>query len=160
MIETHDYCSKFQDDFLIVYRACLAHYQIDPATSVQEERVANLLNSGRHMSCLMAYDGAEPAGFATWSLTLPAGSGIALYMKEMFVVKTARGKGAGRKLFAGLLDRAEREGCIRMDWQTDRSNPLSQAFYTQAGAPKFDKQTYRVMADDFSNFKTTLTSLC
>ncbi len=115
-----------------------------------------LLNSGRHMSCLMAYDGTRPLGFATWALTLPAGTGVALYMKEIFVKDTARGKGAGRALLAGLIKIAMDEGCTRFDWQTDGSNTGSQAFYAALGVPQFDKKSYRVTQDDYASFLTRL----
>ncbi|MEO1138298.1 MAG: GNAT family N-acetyltransferase [Pseudomonadota bacterium] len=156
MIETRDYTSGAQEDFLTVYRACLAHYGIAPATPDQETRVIGILNAGRHMSCLMAYESDAPLGFATWALTFPAGAGVALYMKELFVVRTARGKGVGRAILVGLLDRAEAEGCIRMDWQTDGDNPLSQSFYAGLEAPRFDKLNYRVSEAEFSRFRARL----
>ena len=98
MIETRAFASGDSADFLTLYRACLAHYGIAPATTAQEARVLSLLTAGQHMSCLMAYDGGRPAGFATWVLTFPAGAGVALYMKEIFVAETARGRGVGRAL--------------------------------------------------------------
>ena len=157
MIETRSFTAGDRDDFLSLYRDCLRHYGIPPATPAQEARVLELLASGRHMSCLMAYDGNRPAGFATWALTLPAGAGVALYMKEIFVSRTARGKGAGRALLAGLLGIAQAEGCARFDWQTDGDNQNAQAFYAGIGAPNKDKKTYRIMAAEFQEFTRRLT---
>ncbi|MFK7940357.1 MAG: GNAT family N-acetyltransferase [Roseovarius sp.] len=156
MIRTCQYDTGQESDFLTLYRACLAHYAIPAATPEQEARVTELLASGRHMSCLMAYEGDTPVGFATWTLTFPAGAGLALYMKELFVDGSARGAGAGRALLAGLVGIAQAEGCTRMDWQTDRSNALSQAFYTRINAPSFDKLTYRIGAAEFAGFRAAL----
>lgn len=158
MIQTRDYTFRDNESFLIVYRACLAHYGIAPASPEQERRVTDLLNAGRHMSCVMAYEGDVPVGFATWALTVPAAAGVALYMKELFVMGAARGKGVGRTLLVGLLRRAEAEGCVRMDWQTDATNPLSQAFYANLGASKFDKLNYRIPAAEFAGFRAALAN--
>ncbi|MEO3414478.1 GNAT family N-acetyltransferase [Roseovarius sp. CAU 1744] len=157
MIETRPYAAEDQEDFLTLYRACLRHYDIPPATAEQEERILALLASGRHMSCLLAHDGARPVGFATWALTFPAGAGVALYMKEIFVTGAARGTGAGRALLAGLLDIAQAEGCVRFDWQTDGDNKNGQAFYTAINAPEKAKKTYRIMAAEFQDFIDRLT---
>ena len=156
MIQTRQFAEGDRDDFLTLYRSCLAHYKIQPATREQEERVISLLSEGRHMSCLMAYDGMQPVGFATWVLTFPAGAGLALYMKEIFVDQNSRGKGAGRALLSGLLKVAATEGCVRFDWQTDGDNLGAQAFYAAIGAPAKDKKTYRVTAADFRSFDKRL----
>jgi GNAT superfamily N-acetyltransferase len=156
VIQTRGYTAADAKDFLRLYRDCLRHYGIEPATPDQEARVLGILKSGRHMSCLMAYDGPSPVGFATWALTLPAAAGVALYMKEIFVRDTARGKGAGRALLAGLIQIAEDEGCHRFDWQTDGSNAGSQAFYAALDAPTHDKKSYRIAQQDYAKFRTRL----
>lgn len=157
MIETRQYAEAGRADFLLLYRDCLRHYKIPPATPEQEDRVLTLLASGRHMSCLLAYDGGQPVGFATWALTFPAGAGVALYMKEIFVRQTVRGRGAARALLLGLLRIAQDEGCTRVDWQTDGDNQTAQAFYAAIGAPTKDKKTYRIMAPEFEGFVDQLT---
>lgn len=157
MIETRAYDAGQSAAFLTLYRACLDHYEISPATPEEEARVLSLLSTGRHMSCLMAYDGGTPVGFATWALTFPAGTGVALYMKEIFVDHAAQGNGVGRALLAGLAAIAENEGCTRVDWQTDGNNETAQRFYAAIGAPAKDKRSFRVMADDFADFRARLT---
>ena len=156
MIRTRPFAQADQGDFLILYRACLDHYGISPATPEQETRILTLLASGRHMSCMMAYDGTQPTGFATWVLTFPAGAGVALYMKEIFVADSARGQGVGRALLAGLLQVAQDEGCTRFDWQTDGDNLQAQAFYAAIGAPAKDKRSFRIVDTDFEAFRSRL----
>lgn len=156
MIETRKFAAGRAADFLRLYRECLRHYKLPAATDDQENRILALLISRRHMSCLMAYDGAQPVGFATWALTFPAGTGVALYMKELFVRGKARGNGAGQALLAGLIQIAEDEGCLRFDWQTDDSNTGSQAFYAALDAPLHDKKTYRITQQDYAKFRIRL----
>ncbi len=156
-MQIRDYSPNQASALLRLYRVCLAHYGIPAATSEEESRVVALLDAGRHMSCLMAYEEDTPLGFATWVLTFPAGTGLALYMKEIFVLDAARGKGVGRTILSMLLDRAEAEGCTRMDWQTDGSNLVSQNFYDLVGAQKFDKITYRIPQNEFATFRQRLT---
>ena len=156
MIRTRAFADEDREDFLILYRACLHHYGIPAASPAEEARVLSLLLAGRHMSCLMAYDGPRPVGFTTWALTFPAGAGVALYMKEIFVSDAARGMGAGRALLAGLLEIAQAENCVRVDWQTDGGNRAAQAFYAAINAPVNDKRSFRVMADAFASFRASL----
>ena len=156
MIDCRAFAEGDEDAFVALYRACLAHYGIPPATPAQEARVLNLLRGGRHMSCLMAYDGTAPVGFATWALTFPAGAGVALYMKELFVRADTRGRGVGRALLSGLIDIAEAEGCTRIDWQTDADNATSRTFYAGINAPGYDKLSFRLTADAFAGFRSSL----
>ncbi len=156
MIRTQSFAEGERDHFLTLYRDCLRHYGIPPATPAEESRILSLLGSGRHMSCLMAYDGAQPVGFATWALTFPAGAGVALYMKEIFVTDAARGRGVGRALLAGLVSIAEDEDCTRFDWQTDGDNRGARAFYAAIDAPGKDKRSFRVAAAEFAAFRKRL----
>ncbi|MEM7596105.1 MAG: GNAT family N-acetyltransferase [Pseudomonadota bacterium] len=158
MIQTRPYQPSDSEDFLHLYRECLAYYRVREASAAQEARIIGILDSQRHLSCLMAFQGDTPLGFATWVLTFPSGTDIALYMKELFVSEGARGHGVGRALMAGLVRIAEEEGCCRFDWQTDQDNPGAQAFYTRLKAPLYEKVTYRVKAAEYGSFLSRLGS--
>ena len=144
------------DAFRTLHRACLVYYQIVPATHDQEERVLSLLLAERHMACHLAFDGAQPVGFATWGLSFPAGAGISLVMKELFVSPNARQKGVGKALISALIDVARHEGCTRFDWATDGRNEGAQKFYTALAAPKMSKQNYRVSHTEFDAFQARI----
>lgn len=156
MIETRAYCPADKTAFLGLYRACLAHYGIKAATKDEEARIVRILGTAGHVNCLMAYDDNAALGFATWVLTLPAGTGVALYMKELFVLSNARGRGVGRALMAGLVQIAQSEGCERFDWQTDATNQMSQRFYECVRAPVQDKKSYRIPAAEYETFLKSL----
>ncbi|MEM6587838.1 MAG: GNAT family N-acetyltransferase [Pseudomonadota bacterium] len=156
MIEARPYHADDAEAFIDLYRECLGYYRVRAATEAQESRILKMLEDERHMSCLIAVEGNIALGFATWVLTVPAGSDVALYMKELFVSEGARGRGVGRALMAALVRIAEAEGCCRVDWQTDKDNPESQAFYAQLEAPVFDKVSYRVHAEEYQAFLSRL----
>ena len=156
MIRTRPYREDDDEAFLVLYRECLAYYRVREASAAQEARILGILNGQRHLSCLIALDGDVAVGFATWVLTFPSGTDIALYMKELFVVEEARGKGVGRALMAGLVQIAEDEGCCRLDWQTDGDNSDAQAFYKRLEAPLYEKVTYRVKAAEYDAFRSRL----
>ena len=139
MIFTRTYRSADKAAFLRLYRACLSHYGVSPATETEEARVLQILESPEHVSCLIAFEHEAALGFATWVLTLPAGPGVSLYMKELFILSAARGRGVGRAHMAGLVQIARSEGCDRFDWQTDGTNQVSQRFYEGLEAPLQDK---------------------
>lgn len=135
-----------------LHRACLAHCAIPPATLAQEERVLALLRTERHMACHLAFNGEEPVGFATWGLSFPAGAGIALVMKELFVAEHGRRMGVGKALLAALVETAQREGCVRFDWATDGSNSAAQEFYAALDAPEKSKRSFSLPRPGFERF--------
>lgn len=151
-----EYRGEHAEAFRALYRACLAHYGIPAATRTQEDRVLALLNAERHMACHLAFRNDEALGFATWGLSFPAGAGISLVMKELFVVEHGRGFGVGKALLSALVDIAQREGCERFDWSTDGKNTSAQALYAAIHAVPYNKQAYRVPKDGFSDFQSRL----
>jgi GNAT superfamily N-acetyltransferase len=95
-------------------------------------------------------------GLRDLGLSFPAGAGISLVMKELFVAEHGRGQGVGKALLSALVDVAEREGCERFDWSTDGTNSSAQAFYAAVHATPYNKQAYRVPKDRFSDFQSRL----
>ncbi|MEM7497439.1 MAG: GNAT family N-acetyltransferase [Pseudomonadota bacterium] len=143
---------EHEEAFRSLHRACLAHYAVPPATPAQEDRILSLLRVERHMACHLAFNGDDPVGFATWGLCFPAGAGISLMMKELFVAERGRRMGVGKALLAALIDRARREGCERFDWATDGTNAAAQAFYASINAPEKSKQNYSLPSQEFGRF--------
>lgn len=150
---------KDSEAFLGLHRACMQHYEIPPATQAQEERIISLLLAERHMACHLAFDCNRPVGFASWGLNFPAGAGISLVMKELFVSPEARKKGVGRSLLYALVDVARAEGCVRFDWATDGSNGAAQHFYAALAAPEMAKRNYRVSKAEFDSFQERIANI-
>lgn len=158
MVTVRPFRLEDTEAFRALHRACLAHYAIPPATPMQEVRVFSLLRAERHMACHMAFDGEEPLGFATWGFSFPAGPGVSLVMKELFVATHGRRMGVGRALLAALVELAKREGCVRFDWATDGSNIGAQDFYASLGAPEKPKTNYSLPSSAFDHFLRRTTN--
>jgi GNAT superfamily N-acetyltransferase len=94
---------------------------------------------------LVAWDGDAPAGFAAYSFLWPAaGLTASLYLKELYVAEAYRRTGTGKLLMNGLYEVARRRGLSRVEWTTDTSNQVAQAFYEALGAkPLQSKIFYR-----------------
>lgn len=50
-------------------------------------------------------------------------------LEDLFVASDARGKGVGRKLIDAVKARAEKVGCSRLYWDTDRTNETARKLY-------------------------------
>jgi GNAT superfamily N-acetyltransferase len=99
---------------------------------------------------LLAWDDGQLAGFASYSYLWPAaGLTRSLYLKELYVIETARRKGIGKLLMQRLYDIAVEEGCSRVEWTTDRDNPDALRFYADLGIPvRASKLFYRIEGDE------------
>ncbi len=85
---------------------------------------------------LLAWDGGQLAGFASYSFLWPAaGLTRSMYLKELYVAKAARGKGIGTLLMRSLYETAAEHDCSRLEWTTERDNRDARGFYAHLGAP-------------------------
>jgi GNAT superfamily N-acetyltransferase len=114
----------------------------DEVSETAEERadkVASVLfGNDRTASALLALDGNQPVGFASYSFLWPAaGSSRSLYLKELYVSSARRNSGTGRLLMQTLFDIAKREHCSRVEWTTDTTNVSAQEFYKRLGESVF-----------------------
>ena len=77
----------------------------------------------------------EPAGLAVWFYSFSTFLGRpSLYIEDVFVEPTQRGRGIGKAIFAHLAARAVQQGCGRMEWAVLDWNAPSIAFYRSLGA--------------------------
>src|ERR1700761_8363960 len=95
---------------------------------------------------LLAWDGSELAGLASWSFLWPAaGLTRSLYLKELYVGQAYRRAGVGKLLMEELYRIAADHGCSRVEWTTDMGNSGAQRFYESLGAaPLTSKIFYRL----------------
>ena len=129
----------------------LALYERDPDAVVATE--ADLLRDGfgeaPKFRCDLALWQGAPVGFClyfwNWSTWLGKPG---LYLEDLFVQPTARGKGIGKALLVHLARVAAREGCGRFQWQVLDWNRPSIEFYEALGAKKMSAWlTMRVEGD-------------
>jgi GNAT superfamily N-acetyltransferase len=99
--------------------------------------------------CILAFDEAEPAGFAicfsTYS-TFLARPG--LYLEDLFVVPERRGRGIGKALLLHLARLANQRGCGRMEWSVLDWNEPAINFYEALGARRLNEWTTCRLAGD------------
>jgi len=152
-----EYRDELASEFLELYRDCRQFYQMEPAGVDVENHLIRLLSSQRFIACILAYADNIPVGFSTWTLTLPAGEGPALYIKEIYVTKQARSQGIGRDLMRSLVEIARQHECSRIDWTTDSNNDPARQFYRNLNVSEnTDKVFYRVTNKQFSEFDNRL----
>jgi GNAT superfamily N-acetyltransferase len=89
----------------------------------------------RYFETLLCFDGREPIGFALYFFTYSTFlARPTLYLEDLFVVPTSRGRGAGSALLAALARIAIRRDCGRMEWTVLDWNTPAIAFYERLGA--------------------------
>lgn len=95
---------------------------------------AALFGSTPGAQALLATVDGTVAGIATYSFLWPAvGLTRSLYLKELFVSRTAQRRSVGRQLMQALRDVAFANGCSRIEWTTDVDNLDAQHFYESLG---------------------------
>lgn len=105
--------------------------------------------AGGHAHVLIAEWEGEPCGFALYFFNFSTFLGKrGIYLEDLFVRESHRGKGAGKALLAALARLAVEEGCPRLDWSVLDWNAPSIAFYKSLGAEALDDWTiYRLTGD-------------
>jgi GNAT superfamily N-acetyltransferase len=95
---------------------------------------------------LLAEVGSETAGFALFFPTYSTFRGQpGMYLEDVFVRPTHRGKGIGKALLATVARIALERGCGRLEWAVLDWNEPAIGFYESLGAESLDDwTTYRV----------------
>jgi len=108
-----------------------------------------LFGDGAKAFCLIAeWDGA-PCGFALYFFNFSTFVGRhGVYLEDLFVRQSHRGKGIGKALLARLAQIARENDCGRLEWAVLDWNAPSIAFYKSLGAVAMDEWTvYRLSGD-------------
>jgi GNAT superfamily N-acetyltransferase len=84
---------------------------------------------------VLAYDEREPIGFALFFHNYSTFMGRpGLYLEDLFVVPSWRGRGVGKLLLTHLASIAVERRCGRMEWAVLDWNESAIGFYTRLGA--------------------------
>ncbi len=78
-------------------------------------------------------------GIAVYYFRYSTWKGRRLYLEDIVVTESWRGKGVGKLLFAASIEEAQRTHCNGMSWQVLDWNEPAIAFYQKYGA-KFDNE--------------------
>ena len=102
-----------------------------------------------HAQAVIARIGGEPVGFMVWFSTYSTFlSRPGIYLEDLFVLPSWRGKGIGRALLRHLAGIAVERGCGRIEWSVLDWNDTAIRFYRSIGARPMDEWTvYRLTGD-------------
>ena len=105
------------------------------ARATEAEIDLALFGPNPRLFCDIAEWQAEPAGFAVWFYNFSTFHGRhGIYLEDLFVDPTMRGKGIGKALLKHLAQRCRTEGLTRLQWWVLDWNAPSIAFYRSLGA--------------------------
>lgn len=123
-----------------------AYYGGQPTPGDPEQIRGALFSARPAATVLLARDGGQVFGLASYSLLWPAaGADTSLYLKELYVRESARRRGVAGAFMSALQDAARKAGCSRVEWTADADNPAALAFYAALGAePRDGKVFYRL----------------
>ena len=111
-------------------------YYGDPERPAEEARAAAAawLRDGTSATrFVLAFDGDEPLGFASFAIVHP-GSGLRglMFLKDVFVMDPRRGQGVGERIMKFLAKFCTDQGLGHIDWVVETED--SQRFYERLGA--------------------------
>lgn len=116
---------------------------IEPPGTRAPQIAAALFQEPKAAYALLAWQGERLVGIAAYSFLWPAaGVTRSLYLKEIYVTETARGKGIGTLLMQRLCRIAAEHKCSRIEWTTDKGNTLAENFYERLGVPKNQEKIF------------------
>ena len=131
------------DDVPVILRMIkgLAEYEqlSHEVVATEESLRASLFGAKPAAEVVLAYAGHEPIGFALFFHNYSTFLGRAgLYLEDLFVVPSWRGRGVGRKLLGHVASVAIERACGRMEWCVLDWNESAIAFYQRLGAHVLD----------------------
>lgn len=126
----------------------LAFYHSTVPDSTLETTWRRLLDPAEPVDGALAVAGGMPAGLvhfiehrSCWTV------GNYLYLQDLFVDPSMRGKGVGRGLIEHVYAEGTRRGCARVHWLTHETNTNARFLYDQlAEQPGFVQYTHTLPA--------------
>ena len=122
----------------------LAEYERAPQDVVATEELLteSLFGERPFAECVIAYQDDEPVGFALFFHNFSTWRGRpGLYLEDLYVRPTMRGRGIGRALLLYLVQLARERRCGRMEWAVLDWNEPAIKFYKNLGATAMDEWT-------------------
>jgi GNAT superfamily N-acetyltransferase len=111
-------------------------------TATEEILRESLFGHRRAAEVVLAYAGAEPAGFAVYFPTFSTFLGLpGIYLEDLFVTPAWRGHKLGRQLLAYVARVAVERGGGRMEWSVLDWNDLALGVYRRIGARPMNEWT-------------------
>ena len=138
--------------FLI--RALSQYEKLEHEVTMTEDRLrATMFGPRPYAEALLAEDDGKPVGFALFFhnySTFLAQPG--LYLEDLYVPESHRGKGIGKSLLVQLAKIAVERNCGRLEWAVLDWNVDAIGFYKKLGAkPNSEWTVYRLTGDSLNS---------
>lgn len=119
-----------------------------------EDIERSLFEPGTPARALICEDGDRPIGYVVYFYSYSTWLGKkGLYLEDLYVTPSARGRGAGKLLLRHLAALAVEEGCGRFEWSVLDWNRPAIDFYRSFGAqPQEEWVRYRLAGDSLRRF--------
>ena len=124
------------------------------AVATSEDLHRALFTESPKVFCHVAEDDDAIVGIAIWFLNFSTWHGsLGIYLEDLFVSESHRGKGIGIALMKNLADICKENGYTRFQWSVLDWNTPSIEFYKSIGAVAMDEWTvYRLSGDALIDF--------
>ena len=121
---------------------------LEEVTATEEDFQKSLFEK-QHAEVLIGEVDGEPIAFALFFQNFSTFLGKAnLYLEDLYVRESHRGKGYGQKLLKRLAQIAVERDCERLDWWCLKWNEKAIRFYKKMGAvPMSDWMVYRLQGE-------------
>jgi GNAT superfamily N-acetyltransferase len=117
----------------------LAEYEKegDEAELTSEDLIKDGFGDRAAFECLVAEEKGDVQGMAIFYPRYSTWKGRTLYLEDLVVKESERGKGLGKALFMALIEVCRKEGYRRLEWQVLDWNEPAIKFYEALGS-QFD----------------------
>ncbi len=105
------------------------------------------LEKTQSSAALIAEWDGQPAGYALFFGYYSTWAGRGLFLEDLFVRETFRGRGIGKALLASVAHIAVQENCYRVHWEVLDWNGKAIEFYKSLGAEFRDRWRPVLLAD-------------
>jgi len=134
-------------------RALSQYEKLEHEVTMTEDKLrASMFGPRPYAEALLAEEDGKPVGFALFFhnySTFLAQPG--LYLEDLYVLESHRGKGIGKALLVHLAKIAVERNCGRMEWAALDWNVDAIGFYEKLGAkPNSEWTVYRLTGDSLN----------
>lgn len=140
-----------EDTALILHfiKGLAVYEKMEDQVVATEELLTEWLFEKQKAEVVIAEAEGKPVGFALFFHNFSTFLGRAgIYLEDLFVEPSERGKGYGKALLTHLAQLAVERGCGRLEWSCLDWNQPSIDFYLSMGAQRMDDwTTYRLTGD-------------
>lgn len=146
-----------EDTALILHfiRELAVYEKMEDQVVATEELLTEWLFEKQKAEVVIGEAEGKPVGFALFFHNFSTFLGRAgIYLEDLFVEPSERGKGYGKALLTHLAQIAVERGCGRLEWSCLDWNQPSIDFYLSMGAERMDDwTTYRLTGEKLDKMK-------